>query len=199
MVDHHPVEAVTPTASTVTGTTDPVLPLTDPSDDFQARASREGKVAQEIAKAVLERAGFQIAGRNVRARGLGVTINLVALDALGNPWNFDVTGAFTTTRGGLLRSDSVWKSLGKASVLANNRYGCRPDDVHGPVVLLTSHLPRPGSDGERAMHRAGPTAFFDAIEMLSDDGQARLGEYATGVHRRPLVGFWSQADVDRSG
>ena len=115
-----------------------------------------------------------------------MTINLVALDALGKPWNFDVTGAFTTTRGGLLRTDSVWKSLGRASVLANNGYGC--DAALGPVVLSTSHLPRPGSDGDRAMRKAGPGAFFDAIEMLSDDGQTRLCAYATGNHRRPWWG-----------
>ena len=48
------------------------------------------------------------------------------------------------------------------------------------------------------MRKAGPGAFFDAIEMLSDDGQTRLCAYATGNHRRPLVGFWSQADVDRT-
>ena len=148
-------------------------------------------------RAALERAGFQVVGQNVKARGLGVTINLKALDADGQPWNFDVTGAFTTTRGGLLRTDSVWKSLGKALVLANNAYGAGAEN--GPLVLLTSHLPRPGSDGDRAMRKAGPNAFFDAIEMLSDDGQARLAEYATGRHPRPLAGFWSQADVDRTG
>ncbi len=186
-----------PPPSTVVDPGDPITVASDPADDFQARATREGKVAQEIARSVLERAGFQIAGRNVRARGLGVTINLVALDALGQPWNFDVTGAFTTTRGGLLRTDSVWKSLGRASVLANNGYGRGTDAVHGPVVLLTSHLPRPGSDGDRALRKAGPSAFFDAIEMLSDDGQARLKAYATGAHRRPLAGFWSQDVVDR--
>jgi DNA modification methylase len=185
-----------PPASTLTGVIDPMVPPVDGGDDFQARASREGKAALKIAEAVLERAGFQIAGRNVRARGLGVTINLVALDIEGRPWNFDVTGAFTTTRGGLLRSDSVWKTLGKASVLANNEYGAGRSG--GPVVLMTSHLPRPGSDGDRAMRKAGPGVFFDAIEMLSDDGQARLAEYATGRHPRPLAGFWSKADVDSS-
>jgi site-specific DNA-methyltransferase (adenine-specific) len=187
--------ASTPPASTVTDAGDPVIPDLSSSDDFQARASREGKVAQEIAKSVLEKCGFQIVGRNVRARGLGVTINLVALDALGQRWNFDVTGAFTTTRGGLLRTDSVWKSLGKASVLANNGYGIGGEN--GPLVLLTSHLPRGGSDGDRALRKAGPDAFFDAVEMLSDDGQTRLTAYAKGEHRRPLAGFWTQDVVDR--
>jgi DNA modification methylase len=191
-----PTGTARPPASTLTGVEAPVLPVSDATDDFQARASREGKVAQQIARAALEEAGFQVVGQNVKARGLGVTINLKALDADGQPWNFDVTGAFTTTRGGLLRTDSVWKSLGKALVLANNGYGAGAEN--GPVVLLTSHLPRPGSDGDRAMRKAGPNAFFDAIEMLSDDGRARLAEYATGRHPRPLAGFWSQADVDRT-
>ena len=170
-------------------------PAAEPGDDFQARASREGKAAQKIAETVLERAGFQISGRNVKARGLGVMINLIALDAQGRPWNFDVTGAFTTTRGGLLRTDSLWKALGRASVLAYNGYG--PLETNGPVVLLTSHLPRAGSDGDRALRKAGPGAFFDAIEMLSDDGQARLADYAHGGHPHPLPGFWTERDLDR--
>jgi len=196
MTDARADGAAAPPISTLVDRGEPVIEL-PPGDDFQARASAEGKVAQEIARDVVERAGFQIMGRNVRARGLGVTINLVALDALGQPWNFDVTGAFTTTRGGLLRTDSVWKSLGRASVLTYNGYGSSADAVHGPLVLLTSHLPRPGSDGDRALRKAGPSAFFDAIEMLSDDGRARLRAYATGAHRRPLVGFWTQDVVDR--
>jgi site-specific DNA-methyltransferase (adenine-specific) len=194
--DRVPVRSTRPPASTLTDVDDPVLPRLDGNDDFQARASREGKVAQQIARTVLERADFQVVGQNVKARGLGVTINLKALDADGRPWNFDVTGAFTTTRGGLLRTDSVWKSLGKALVLANNGYGSGAEN--GPVVLLTSHLPRPGSDGDRALRKAGPNAFFDAIEMLSDAGQERLAEYATGRHRRPLPGFWTERDLQRS-
>ena len=37
------------------------------------------------------------------------------------PWNFDVTGAFTTTRGGLLRTDSVWKALGQGAGAGQQR------------------------------------------------------------------------------
>jgi len=174
---------------------DRVPALTD-DDDFQARAGREGKAAQDIAKQVLEKAGFRVVGTNSRLKGLGVTVNLVALDHDEQEWFFDVTGAFTTTRGGLLRTDTVWKSLGRASVLATNDYGVGPNGK-GPVVFLTSHLPKPGSDGDRALRAAGPGAFFDAIEMLSDDGQARLVEYATGGHRCPLPGFWTEADVEK--
>jgi site-specific DNA-methyltransferase (adenine-specific) len=171
------------------------VPEPEGSDDFQARATREGKAAQEIARAVLERAGFRVVGRNVKAQGrLGVTINLVALDAQEQPWNFDVSGAFTTTRGGLLRTDTVWKALGRALVLSNHDYGA--GSRWGPLVLLTSHLPRSGSEGDRALRSAGPTAFFDAIEMLSDEGQRRLAHYAASGDVRPLPGFWSEADID---
>jgi site-specific DNA-methyltransferase (adenine-specific) len=159
-------------------------------EDFQVRATREGKAAQAIAEGVLEDAGFAIVGHNARLRGLGLTVNFVASDADGIPWYFDVSGAFTTTRGGLLRTDTVWKSLGRAHVLANK--GKRP------VVFLTSHLPRRPSEGDTALRAAGPTAFFDAIEMLSTSGQERLRQYAQGgFHEQPLPGFWTAQEIAR--
>jgi hypothetical protein len=73
-------------------------------------------------------------------------------------------------------------------VLANNAVA--------PVVFLTSHLPRKGSEGDVALRAAGPNAFFDAIEMRSNEGFERLRKYAAGAHRdRPLAGFWSEQDV----
>lgn len=197
------VEAITPTTwddddelATDALDVDPTAPATsDPSDDFQARASRQGKAAQELAKQALIDAGFKIVGVNARLGRLGLTINLTALDQAERTWFFDVSGAFTTTRGGLLRTDTLWKTLGRAHVLAANNYGIG-ESQQGPVVFLTSHLPRPGSDGDKALRAAGPQAFFDAIEMLSADGRARLTEYAKGGHTRPLPGFWTAAVVD---
>jgi site-specific DNA-methyltransferase (adenine-specific) len=162
----------------------------DSADDFQARAMREGKAAEAIAERVLEDAGFTIIGRNVRLRGLGLTVNFVANDRDGVPWYFDVSGAFTTTRGGLLRTETVWKSLGRAHVLANND--------KKPVVFLTSHFPRRGSEGDTALRAAGIMAFFDAIEMLSDSGRERLEHYALGGnHDLPLTGFWTGEEIAR--
>lgn len=162
--------------------------LRDPPDDFQARASKEGKAAQAIAEDVLTNAGFTITHKNSRLRGLGVTVNFIAVDGDGLPWYFDVSGAFTTTRGGLLRTDTVWKSLGRANVLFN----------HGrtPIVLLTSHLPRPRSEGDVAIRAVGPGVVFDAIAMLADDQQERLKLYAKGGHHnRPESGFWTEKDL----
>ena len=134
-------------------------------------------------------AGFNITERNRRIRKTGVTINFEACDADGETWFFDVSGAFTSHRGGLLRTDTVWKSLGRAHAL-RGKLG------NVPLVFLTTHLPRRPSDGDTALRSAGPDAFFDAIEMLSDEGRERLERYAQGGYTDdPQVGFWTDADL----
>jgi site-specific DNA-methyltransferase (adenine-specific) len=164
--------------------------LDDPADDFQARASKEGRAAQAIAEDLLTDAGFRITHKNSRLRGLGATIHFIAVDADGTPWYFDVSGAFTTTRGGLLRTDTVWKSLGRASVLFNSG--------RTPIVFLTSNLPRPRSEGGMALRAVGPAVLFDAIEMLADEQRQRLTRYAQGGHHaRPECGFWTEKDLAR--
>jgi DNA modification methylase len=143
------------------------------SADFQARASREGKAAQALAEELLQETGFTIVAKNQRVRGTGVVINFIATDADDVEWYFDVSGAFTSTRGGLLRTDTVWKSLGRAHVLAQN--------VKGPIVFLTSHIPRPGSEGDVALRKA-EDIVFDVIEMRSTAGYESLRKYAAGGH-----------------
>ncbi len=162
--------------------------ITGEAEDFQSRASREGKAAQDVARQVLEHARFSITHRNSRIPRTGVVMNFIADDALENSWYFDVSGAFTTTRGGLLRTDTVWKTLGRANVLSRKIQNHR-------LVFLTSHLPKPGSEGDVALRAAGPTAFFDVIEMLSPRDMVRLTAYATGTHDKPLEGFWRAKDL----
>ncbi len=146
-------------------------PADDDGADFQARASREGKAAQALAEELFRETGFTIVAKNQRVRGTGVTINFIATDKAGVEWYFDVSGAFTSTRGGLLRTDTVWKSLGRAHVLAQN--------VEGRIVLLTSHLPRKGSEGDVAL-RKSEDIVFDVIEMRSSTGYEKLRKYAAG-------------------
>jgi DNA modification methylase len=163
-------------------------------EDFQARATREGKAAQQLAAETITSAGFRILGKNRKIRGTGVTMNFIAVDEDDSPWYFDVSGAFTTTRGGLLRTDTVWKSLGRSHALVNSH-----DTT--PIILLTSHLPRSGSEGYVALHAAGISAFVDAIEMRSNEGFERLKEYARGGHAQPpipLAGFWSDLEIKRA-
>ncbi len=172
-------------------------PGLDETESFHARATKEGKTAQAIAQKVLEDAGFRVTHRNTKLRGTGVLMSFIAVDADELPWYFDVTGAFTTTRGGLLRTDAVWKSLGRAHVVQNKVNSGRLEKT--PLVLLTSHLPTRGSEGDVALRAAGRDAFFDAIAMLSDEGRRRLASYAAGGCTQPLPGFWHARDIERVG
>jgi DNA modification methylase len=162
----------------------PVSENVDDADNFQARATKEGKAAQALAEELLNDTGFKIVAKNKRLPGTGVAINFIATDADEVEWYFDVSGAFTSTRGGLLRTDTVWKTLGRAHVL-------RGEELQGPLVFLTSHLPRKGSEGYVALRKvAEQGGFFDAIEMRSAEGYERLRKYAEGGHSEvPLSGF----------
>jgi DNA modification methylase len=158
----------------------PAIPSAAPeNEDYQSRAVREGQRAKAIARAVLLDCGFTITDEDLRLRG-GVEINFAATDTKGKTWFFDVSGAFTSTRPGLRRTDTVWKALGKASVLKTSRLDYR-------LVFLSTDLPTRASAGGQALRAAHGETFHDAIDMLSEDGNKRLQKYAIGEGRdKPL-------------
>lgn len=162
----------------------------DADDDFQARAVRDGKRAREIAKELLIQCGFSDIEENRRLGG-GVEVNFVACDADGRPWYFDVSGAFTSSRPGLRRTDTLWKALGKAAVLR-----ARSED-RIPFVLLTTHLPPEGTAGFEALEAARGFVIHDAVQMLGPEGISaacirRLTRYARGKGRRRALGTLSE-------
>ncbi len=181
-----------------------VVPSAEHDEDFQARATREGKAAQALAEQVLvdevHGAGFTLVRRKVRLPGIGVEFNLHVQDQAGDDWYVDVSGAFLANpRGGLRRTDTLWKALGKAHVFVS----CEKEEVRSArLLLLTSHLPKPRTEGDRALRAVGPAAVFDVIAMLDDDGRARLAEYAKGGFSGVdggacRAGFWSQEAIDQ--
>jgi DNA modification methylase len=153
----------------------PALPKQASEDEpYQSRAVREGQRAKEIAHAVLKDCGFVDIEEDRRVRG-GVEMNFTARDKRRRRWFFDVSGAFTSTRAGLRRTDTLWKALGRASVL--KAAGMR----NYRLVFLTTDLPSHSSAGGQALRASHGYSFHDAIEMLSEDGQARLRAYAAGA------------------
>ena len=107
------------------------------SDDnvyFQARSVREGKAAKHVARELLEKCGFVDIEHDVTIPGAGIELNFRAADVVGGQWYFDVSGAFTSTRPGLKRTDTLWKALGKALVLS----AAEPD---ARLLLLTTDAP----------------------------------------------------------
>jgi site-specific DNA-methyltransferase (adenine-specific) len=158
------------------------------ADHFQRRASREGKKAQDLARGVLERVGFKVIDEAYKLPRSGVQFNLRVVDAQGDrEFLVDVSGAFTTARPGLLRTDTLWKTLGRAHVLKSL-------DEDARLLVVTSNLPRPGSDGEKALHAVGPGNVWDAIEMFDAGGVDRLAAYAQG-HAEQLPGFWTEEEL----
>jgi site-specific DNA-methyltransferase (adenine-specific) len=159
------------------------------ADGLATRLIEEGLAAPRVAERALEEAGFTIEDRDRRVRGTGVTVSFVARDASGATWLFDCAGPFTRHRGGLGRTDAVWRALGRAGALRRAR-------AAAPLVLLTTQLPRRRSDGETALRAAGPDTVFDVVDLLSADGLERLARYAKGgLTSRPERGFWTAAEL----
>ena len=153
----------------------PAVPLpADPEEDFQARAVREGRAAKEIASELLKGCGFTDIRTDARCRG-GVEVNFRARDKVGRSWLFDVSGAFTSNRPGLKRTDTLWKALGKAAVLHESE----PD----LLILLTTDVPSPGSAGAQALRAVcGPgKPIHTVIRMLDPTDQQRLRDLASGT------------------
>jgi site-specific DNA-methyltransferase (adenine-specific) len=158
----------------------PALPSTDTTDvDVQTRAVREGRKAKDLARIVLEGAGFDDIRKDVKVAA-GVEVDFRARDRQGGLWYFDVSGAFSSSRPGLRRTDTLWKALGKASVLAASQ-------VPAQLVLLTTDLPTRGSPGAKALaavRGSGPgKTVHDVVELLDEADLKRLQEIAEGIVR----------------
>jgi DNA modification methylase len=128
---------------------------------FQARSSRDGKKAQSYARERLEACGFTEVEENVKLRGLGVTVNFRAVAPTGREWFFDVSGAFSSSRPGLRRTDTLWKALGRASII-------RQDSRDVPLVFLTTDRPAPRSAGARALENAVTAGLVSMVVEMQD-------------------------------
>ena len=151
----------------------------------------DGTSAPSLARGALEAAGFSDVRPNRRLRGLGVAVDFTGTDAAGRTWYFDVAGPNSAYRGGMVRSETVWRALGRAHVLAAGGIT--------PFVILTTQLPRAGTESDRALRAPGPGGIFDAVDLFSVDALARLAAYGAGRCGSPRAGFWSESDVAPGG
>ena len=154
---------------------------------WRGGAAGDGASAATVARAALEAAGFADVRPNRRLRGLGLAVDFTGTDAKGRTWYFDVAGPNSAYRGGMARSETVWRALGRAHVMAAGG--------HAPFVVLTTQLPRLGHRGGPRPAGPGPGGIFDAVDLLSADARKRLATYAGGRCGAPRAGFWSAADV----
>jgi site-specific DNA-methyltransferase (adenine-specific) len=162
--------------------------LDEVADRYRVHAASQGKKAHDLALDVLEQAGFTVAETGSKVGGTSFPF-LVTDTTDTHRYYVDIAGTFTTVRPGMLRTDTVWKTLGKAHVLAATHPRSR-------LLVLTSHLPKKGSEGRKALRAVGPAGVFDAIEMFDPEGVERLTRYAKEAADGPGIGFWTQADLE---
>jgi hypothetical protein len=148
-----------------------------------------GASAGVLAHDTLVASGFKDVRPNRRLRGVGLTVSYTAIDAKGRTWYFDVVGSNSSYRGGMSKTETVWRALGRAHLLAVKEVA--------PLVILTPQLPRAGSEGDKALRGVGTSGFFDAIDLLSGPARTRLATYAKGRAAAPVPGFWTAQDIDR--
>jgi site-specific DNA-methyltransferase (adenine-specific) len=146
-----------------------------------------GTAAVTLARNALADAGFHDVRANPRLSRLGLVLSFSGTDSGGRTWYFDVAGANSAFRGGMAKSETVWRALGRAHVIAAAGAG--------RLVVLTTQLPRAGTEPERALRAPGPGGVFDVVDLLSADACARLAAYAGGRTGSPLPGFWSERDL----
>ncbi len=154
---------------------------------YRVHAASEGKKAHDLAVDVLEQAGFTVITTGPKV-GPTQFAFLVADATDTHRYHVDIAGAFTTVRPGMLRTEAVWKTLGKAHVL-------HATEPQSRLLVLTSHLPKKGSEAHKALKAVGRAGVFDAIEMFDPDGVERLTRYAKEAAEGPAVGFWTEAEL----
>ena len=146
------------------------------------------KGAKKLAEETLVAAGFTITARNRRIKRTGAAVSFVAEDSEGHPWVFEVAGAATSHRGGLARTDAVWRTLGRLSAVH--------DHVPGPLVVLSPQLPRKGSEGDLAFARPGRRRSSTRSTCgcpIRGSGSPRTPPAGTAT--APALGFWSAQDL----
>ena len=138
------------------------------ADELTAAAARppaqvagiEGTTVLEQALALVERSGFTVTAR--KARVARTTVPALLTDAAGRRYALEVSGGFTVETAGLARTETVWRAIGRAAVLAGT--GVR-------VVHLTSHGPARGSEAAAALAGA-PAGMFAAVGAVTDPSTA---------------------------
>ena len=120
-------------------------------NNFQAEATRYGRAYEVYVEQWLTANGFNIIGRRVRHES-GVEFDLVAKNWKGDEVNIECKASpDTATSPGMVRSDNRWKVLGYLYAL--NVWKQRTGETVR-YMLITSHMPEPGSDQRRVLDQA---------------------------------------------
>lgn len=126
--------------------------------DAQSSASEQGREFEAYVASSLKYEGWRI--DQTHAYVAGAEIDLIATDPHGVAWWIECKGSHRGRTPGLKRGDTTKKAVGVAWYLST-----LPD--RRPYMLFASHLPSPGSLGERLLTRAREDGLFQDIRRAS--------------------------------
>lgn len=126
--------------------------------DRMAAASRQGAEFERAVETLLKIDGWTIEAHRWRHPLVDVEIDFVAIDPDGVRWWIECKGSWEARSNGLERTDTLKKAIGSAAIL-------RLLDERCPYMVITSHLPRFGSSGDRWLELA-LTSYFDAVRVV---------------------------------
>lgn len=172
-----------------TVTSAPVATEPDADEALHRASQREGLAAKEVARTMIERAGFAEIRQGVKLHGIEVSWEVVDVD--GRRLLIDCSGAFSSARPGLSRADTLWKALGRAAVLSSSVERGSDGRAEVDLVLLSSDLPTRASAGGKALAAVvgDPASLLVDVLAMDDDGSVVLGELAKGL--RPGDDGWT--------
>jgi hypothetical protein len=163
----------------------------DSVSESQSRASRAGKEFDQEAFEFLEEHGAHVEERYVKVWGYPMDALIVGKN--GSRFYVDAHGTPDRTdrhQAGMRRTDTMLKFGFKA--LRLHQRGCEY-----PLLLITSHLPKPNSQAEYLLTELN-SVLFDAVATVGDlGGTRRLHAYfnAEPAPSEPLPAPWREVQM----
>jgi hypothetical protein len=120
---------------------DPKASVHNAARSLVAQFVDEGISTNDMARRVLQAAGFTMEKSDVRIPDTGMIVPFVVRDAQGEQWHVDLCGTNIASRGGLNRLDTTWRAIARGSILEG--VGTKR------LLMLTPKMPRPKSEQDR--------------------------------------------------
>ena len=131
--------------------------------DFQRRAVEQGHQFEEAVETVFQIARCEVIDRRRKDAVSGEEIDHVLVTPGGHEVWVESKGSWRGTRPGLMRSDTAKKAVATAwNLQTSNNF-----DIP-PYLLVTSHLPKPGSYSDRLVTKAVDHGLFHEVVQLND-------------------------------
>ena len=128
------------------------------TDSFQARSSGQGRKFEDLVALVLDFLGWKVDEMRARVAKGFPTVDIVATDPVGEKWWIECKGANGRSQRapGLLDVTTTKVAIGAAAIL-------RTLSERRRYLLVTSHLPKPGSLSESMLDVALTQGLFSDV------------------------------------